>query len=691
MAAVLISPPPAKNTLLSTMSARRAPLHNNTNAVNSPFRPTDAQSKSKRSYATIQREESYGQPPPAKKQMLENRQALKTPPRQNNTNTHYTAEGRVFRKPNNVPQRTAFERKCAATRVKTQSQHAESREKGQELDTIRQWQRHYRKIFPTFVFYFESIPDDSRAKYTKQVIALGGREEKFFSNAVTHVVTTRSIPPELPAEVAVASSTTTESNSQNSQPQTINPSLLDRSSESTNVQSDSFSVKGKFSIDPQLNRRLGAHAHDVEVRRQQNRSSDVLVRARELNMKIWALEKLQRIMTTMFDTETGLQIPHGHNTRSNAAGTIPRGTADLAQVLRNEKINGPSDRDPTVATKELCIFKGPYIYIYDIDEKQRPIMVREYPKVAHKELGEWPQFRSVTGGRCPFVEEPESRREAEREKEQIRLQRQKEKEKAMAPRVTRAASAGQNAKMQPPTSINKQVMTEADNGRNKTATVSSKQANIFAPSKPSYSQQRNDSEASRGNAFVSRAGTGRLLAGEPVASGLQASNVTSAIRSQMISSTAAQPGAKAGTSKEVHGLQRKVLEKNSGGPASYGMTSSHRMTDLNAAVREDLAGLAARRKKKLPLIEEDKPSENEENARKTEATRKAKAVQQRKADKRDPKPGYCENCQDKFDDFDEHIASRKHRKFAEKDENWAELDQLLTKLARPLKEEQDDY
>jgi regulatory subunit for Cdc7p protein kinase len=54
------------------------------------------------------------------------------------------------------------------------------------------------------------------------------------------------------------------------------------------------------------------------------------------------------------------------------------------------------------------------------------------------------------------------------------------------------------------------------------------------------------------------------------------------------------------------------------------------------------------------LIEEDvDPSEAEENARKIEAARKAKAVQQRKLEKRDPKPGYCENCQDKFEDFEE--------------------------------------
>jgi regulatory subunit for Cdc7p protein kinase len=178
----------------------------------------------------------------------------------------------------------------------------------------------------------------------------------------------------------------------------------------------------------------------------------------------------------------------------------------------------------------------------------------------------------------------------------------------------------------------------------------------------------------------------------------------------MISSTAAQPGAKVGTSKEVHGLQRKVLEKNSGGPASYGgLTSSHRMTDISGAAREE-ANRTTKRKgqDKLALIEEDvDPSEAEENARRAEATRKAKAVQQRKLEKRDPKPGYCENCQDKFEDFEEvrsfsvswcvadltisqHVLSRKHRRFAEKADNWKELDSLLSQLARPPIQEVKD-
>jgi regulatory subunit for Cdc7p protein kinase len=408
--------------------------------------------------------------------------------------------------------------------------------------------------------------------------------------------------------------------------QTINPSLLDRSSESTN---GSFGTKGRFTFEAPMNRRLVSHGQDGEIRRQQTRNSDLLHRARDLGMKIWALEKLQRMMTVMFEEDGGLQTLHGHNTRGNSvSGTAldirASREAVLSQLLRNERINGPSDRDPTVATKELTIFKGQFIYIRDIDEKQRPIMVRDYAKVANKHEGDWPQFRSVAGGKCPFVPEADmTRRDVEKE-----LQRQQEKEKALVPR-TRAAAAVEASHMEPPRTTRREL-SEMAGGLNKSATVTTNQSNPF-------DSRRESSSRGQQNAFVSRAGGGLLFAGEPVASGLQPSNLTSAIRSQMYSSTAAQPGAKAGTSKEMHGLQRKVLEKNSGGPASYGQHMVVRPT-----------------KRKLGLIEEDvDPSEAEENARKAETVRKAKAVQLRKVEKRDAKPGYCENCQDKFEDFDE--------------------------------------
>lgn len=474
----------------------------------------------------------------------------------------------------------------------------------------------------------------------------------FFSHAVTHVVTTRAIPPERGTSAA-----NVDTETHHPQPQTINPSLLDRTSETAALHQDGLNQKAAFTFEVPINRRLAPNRHDRDGGRQQGRGSDVLLRARELGIKIWALEKLQRMMTTMFDTDTyvGHEQGHTHNMRNSnmqGATSVSRTgrETDLSQLLRNERINGPSDRDPTVITKEMIYFKGPFIYIHDIDEKLKPIMVREYAKVQHKEDGDWPQFRSVSGGKCPFVEEPDYE---EKERERSRAHKQQEKEKASIPKARSASTAAGVDKMQPPRPLSaNRAMADGGDGVNRGIAISGADTNALGERKVVHESV--ESSKGRQNAFVSRAGTPRLFGGEPVASGLQP-NITSAIRSQMISSTAAQPGAKTGISKEVHGLQRKVLEKNSGGPGSHGLASSHYTTDVASIIREEGTSRSVRRKQeKLELIDEAAdPSEAEESTRRTETTRKVKVVQKRRSEKRDPKPGYCENCQDKFDDFED--------------------------------------
>jgi regulatory subunit for Cdc7p protein kinase len=171
MAAVSISPLPYS---LSSMSSRRVPLSSNPNAANSPYRAAAA-SKQKRSYATIQREESYGQPPPAKKQMLDTHHILRTPTRLQSTQS--SAEGKVFTRKSNSSQQSAFERKLVAARERerTVQQTIVKADKTSEenLESIRAWQKHTKRQFPKFVFYFESGSEDARHKCTKQVIALG--------------------------------------------------------------------------------------------------------------------------------------------------------------------------------------------------------------------------------------------------------------------------------------------------------------------------------------------------------------------------------------------------------------------------------------------------------------------------------------------------------------------------------------
>lgn len=164
------------------MTSRRIPLANNPNAANSPFRAVPSVAgKRTRAQSNDPREAISGQPP-SKKQALELDNDENVGARQFTRQSHNEkeAENRVFtRKPSNAPM-TALERKLLASREKKignpmqiDKSPEKSRRPGDGLENIRQWQRHYKKAFPQFVFYFESVPDDVRRKMSQQVQMLG--------------------------------------------------------------------------------------------------------------------------------------------------------------------------------------------------------------------------------------------------------------------------------------------------------------------------------------------------------------------------------------------------------------------------------------------------------------------------------------------------------------------------------------
>ncbi|QPG97798.1 hypothetical protein C2857_006885 [Epichloe festucae Fl1] len=624
------------------MSTRRVPLASNPNVVNSPLRghaTLNAHAKQKRSYANVQREEAYGQPPPAKKQALDN------------------GSQRAVRSPTKTSRTQVLVQRSAATRSTTLKDRAtrsaqDATRTVQDKDTEKEaWKKHYRVKFPKMVFYFESIPDDIRAKLTKRVTYLGARQEPFFSIDVTHVVTTRSIPVER-SETEQQQHVEPDQQEPEEQPQTINPSLLDR---------NTVAARRRLLFDFRQAQVPSNQSDDSTRRSRGTRHNDVLHKAREMGKKIWSLDKFQNMLSVLLESETQ---SGSHSTRTTSVRSqhgIAKGAHEpnLLQLLHNERINGPSDRDPTAVNRELVYFKGPYIYVWDMDDKHKPIMVREYPKVINKQDGEWPQFRSVGNGRCPFVEEveiPEKEQRCTREREQARLVKKEDAVPTLKPPEIRL----------PKPVTGKRSLTEMEDGRNRARSTAS--ADVFNPAKAAISKQ---TETKLQNAFTSRAEAARLFAGEPVASGMQPSNFTSAIRSQMISSTSGINGSKAGTSKEVHGLQRKVLQKAR--PASHDV-SSRRLAEVSMDVASSRSTNMGRPTSRAVQPQDDDSQRTDGKDKKTHS--------QTLKSKRDLKPGYCENCQDKFKDFDEHILSRKHRKFAENSDNWTELDLLLEQLKR---------
>ncbi|KAI1803318.1 Dfp1/Him1, central region-domain-containing protein [Daldinia bambusicola] len=666
MAAVSL---PSTSAPQSVMSSRRVPLSMNQNAANSPLR-TNALTKQKRTAAQIQREEQYGQPPPAKKQIIESgTQRLISSQQQRASKSQIPIQ--IRRNANTYENKLARERSGNSHHQRTQQPATTSlgyTEK--DIEEIQIWQQHHRARFPKLVFYFEKVPNEAHKKLAKQIAALGAREAAFFSIDITHVVTTRPIPSE--KSVSRQDEETTaekhqdhvqeqvpEQDQEQEEVKTINPSLLTRLTEASTK---------RRTFDRDARTQKIASQSQVGALNQPKRSTDVLLRAREMGKKIWSLDKLQRMMALLLETDPYISVEIAYGARK-AREPEPRTTEDrnLLHLLHNERVNGPSDRDPTVNGQELHYFKGPYIYVYDVDEKQKPIMVREYKKVAEKAKGDWPQFRTAALGRCPFINEHEPRDPRPEPKPKVQ--------------VTRAATerkpAPQSFKMDPPKPVTgKRSLGEMENSHGRGSSVAS--VDLSNSSRLPAGQIAD----SRPNAFTGRAPS-RLFGGEPVASGVQPSNVTSAIRSQMISSTATTPGLITGLSKEVHGLQRQVLKRNS--TATSQDLSSRRTTETNP--RDEMPvkrafPLSRTSSRKLDFVDEDATDKDTQEGPKSKAVPRVEKRESAQPKKSELKPGYCENCAEKYADFDEHILSKKHRKFAEDDRNWVDLDDLLVQLQR---------
>lgn len=366
-------------------------------------------------------------------------------------------------------------------------------------------------------------------------------------------------------------------------------------------------------------------------------------------MKIWSLEKLQRIISTINDGEAALagQAARG-NGAASTAGKKKTGT-DLSQVLRNEQLKGPADLDFAIATKDFVYFKGPYIYVHDMDEKTKPIIVREYPKVAKKQDGAWPQFRSAPVGKCPFIDEP-AKKEPDRQKAP---KAEKEKETAVNEKPPANNAETDSKAMKPPERVGEKSVRQDENPAGNQPETMPAPKRVDAPTalplKP---------PSPRNAITAQRSVLPTYLGREPAASGVQPSNITSAIRSQMVSSTAAAPGAKAGTSKEVHELKRKVLEKSNGSAPPAMAPPSHRTTEITGNIQPQGPLTRAAKNKaqeKMERIDETGPNEIQDNRpqQTTVSHRRNSSSKKSKEKKRDPKPGYCENCRDKFDDFEE--------------------------------------
>lgn len=68
----------------------------------------------------------------------------------------------------------AFQRKLVAVRDKSAGLRVtKNLDNPSKEESIRTWQKHYRKLFPTFSFYFDGVSEEARSRFLRQITSLG--------------------------------------------------------------------------------------------------------------------------------------------------------------------------------------------------------------------------------------------------------------------------------------------------------------------------------------------------------------------------------------------------------------------------------------------------------------------------------------------------------------------------------------
>lgn len=181
MAAIFVPPSPQTSF---AMSSRRPPLANVPNAANSPHRSSNSAAV-KRARTRSQMDIVFGQPPPKKQAVDREDIGAGSPLKTRTVGPQMGVESKMFSRRTHSSQVTAFEKKLMAVRDQKDSASQlrgtkYEKASAEKLDNIRQWQRHYRKAFPSFVFYFDSLPSDVRNRSLREVLALGAVSSKRF-------------------------------------------------------------------------------------------------------------------------------------------------------------------------------------------------------------------------------------------------------------------------------------------------------------------------------------------------------------------------------------------------------------------------------------------------------------------------------------------------------------------------------
>ncbi|KIJ67678.1 hypothetical protein HYDPIDRAFT_37299 [Hydnomerulius pinastri MD-312] len=380
---------------------------------------------------------------------------------------------------------------------------------------------------------------------------------------------------------------------------------------------------------------------------------NLIEKAQAFDMKIWTTAKLDSILERCDVpaplTTSAKQVP-GAQVIPVASATNQR---NLTRLLASERVHGTTERDPTQKRHDFRYFSKSscFVLVEDVKQELATIHALEYPIQKGrdgKELGAWPVLYCHPNARGPFIEYDE--RERRRWEKSRRAEEDKEAERQE--RVARELKRKKQAQAQ--------LMSRKAGDLRRSVSMNNLHRQVANGGIEDLVDLDADFLETQGSAnasgFLASTGTGAYIA----ASG----------NSVGITSTT-------GTTSTAGALRALDLPANLRGRIQQQVLTSRKASSLAAGKDSSNRKLGAMGP---PVGIPERPNG---------LLRKSRSTNTLRLPKRDEgsKPGYCESCRVKFEDFEYHIRDRKHRKFAMDDANYLQLDFVLGRVQRRTRQE----
>ncbi|KAH7908421.1 Dfp1/Him1, central region-domain-containing protein [Hygrophoropsis aurantiaca] len=376
----------------------------------------------------------------------------------------------------------------------------------------------------------------------------------------------------------------------------------------------------------------------------------LIQQALTLNIKIWTTAKLDNVLE-----RCDVPAP-ASSSRQQGTPAAPSAQRSLTRLLASERLHGTTtERDPTQKRHDYRYFSKSscFVLVEDIRQELATIHTFEYPLKKGrdgKEHGAWPVLHCHPKARGPFIEfdEKERRRweksqRAEADKEDERIQKVARELKRQSQVHMQSRKAGDLRRSVSMNNLHRQALNagmedfidlDADFGDGQDSANAS--GYLASTSNGAYI-------AASGNSvgITSTTGTTSNLGGS-----LRTLELPSALRGRI--------------------QQQVVTSRKVSSAAASKDQSSHKHGIMGPPI-----GIPERPNGLL---------------------RKSRSTNTLRLPKRDEgsKPGYCESCRVKFEDFENHVRERKHRKFASDDSNYLQLDFVLSRVQRRTRQQLEE-